>query len=296
MKKVILVLLLAFTPFAAANTELTTVNGNTITIPQKGPAHLVFIDIWASYGGHGPEATLQALPDSFHEAVPTIWLQPRMNVTPDHLLGYQEAFPDSAPLVMDDYFHVMQQFSVDSIPTHVLLEDGKVVFSGNTETFLKHLGYESMEVTAEQTEDASTDEHASDAIALVPSVKDIANLDDFLFSAGDTVHLIFLDDLCPSAHFPGCEETVKEISQSYRAEDHNWVLIYNSFYSDQSTSKAFSEKHNLTMPALFDEDLTFFKRYKVYSTPYFIHLNRNGEIHHRGSDVTPLTKRLQGRD
>lgn len=308
MKKLFLVLLLAFNQLAVANpgvsvkstfksgNELKTVTGDTISIPQEGPAHLVFIDIWASYGGHGPEAALQALPESFHKTVPTIWFQPRMNVTDRHLLDYQQAFPHSKPLVMDEYFQVMRRYGVHETPVHVLLEDGKAVFAGGTEAFLAHIGHEAVAQKATQEQQADEDHSAATTEAenhKVPSVKNIDNLKEFLYASGDRVQLIFLDDLCPTDHMPGCEKTVEQISQSYRPSDHNWIVIYNNFYSDQLTSQAFSEKHKLTMPALFDEDHAVFDRYKVYSTPYFIELNRSGEVISRGSKVSILTESAQ---
>lgn len=303
MKKIVLTLLLVFIPIAMANSHnldskmsLKTVNGDTIAIPKEGPAHLVFIDNWASYGGYGPEAALQALPDSFHKAIPTIWFQPRLNVTDHQLLEYQKAFPASTPLVMDDHLQIMRKFSVKSTPSHVLLENGKVVFSGNTEDFLHHLGYEPVAKTLAESPDDSNKEFSDNSNSAVPSIKDIAPLNDILFSSADTALLIFLDDLCPMDHMPGCEEAVKEISQRYQADDHNWIVIYNGFYSDQSTSKAFSERHNLTMPALFDEDHTLFGRHKVYSTPYFIQVHKSGQVINRSSKLSTLVQATEERE
>lgn len=283
MKNLVLVFLLAMTPFAGANTklltELKTVNGGAITIPQEGLVQLVFIDIWASYGGHGPEAAMKALPDSFRKAVPTIWIQPRLNVTDTQVLEYQEAFPISEPLVIDDHFQIMRRYAVDKTPSHVLLKDGNVVFSGNTQDFLIHMDYKAIAEAVAQKKPVSADGNAGDQNLGIPSLKGIANLNRLLFSPSDDVLLIFLDDICPMP----CAEAAEKISQNYRAGSHHWIAIYNSMYSTPATAKEFSEKHNLNMPAYFDEERVLFDRYKVYSTPYFIRLNDQGEILFRGS-------------
>lgn len=287
MKLLALSLSVALVGIANAANELRTVNGDTVVISDIGTVHLVFIDIWASYGGHGPEAAVKALPDTFLDSVPTVWIQPRLNVTDAQVLKYQSVFPNSKPLVIDDYLRLMRQSGVRTTPAHVLLKNGAVAFHGDTPALLAHIGAPPAKKSPETMDEPGVEQQS--VPPGIPSVEDVADLSKVFFASGDTVHLIFLEDLCPMPHFPQCEETVQALSQSYDAGKDNWVVIYNSFYSDAHSVYRFAEKHNLKMPALFDQKRTLYERYQVHSTPYLIQVDRNGKVLYRGDEFSTIT-------
>jgi len=104
-----------------------------VQLGGKGWNHLVFVNIWDSYAGLGPEEAVGALPDKFAEQVKTVWVSPDMNITPAYLKDYQNYFPASKPLLIDKGFQLMQRYKVWNTPSHVLLKDGDLKFMGSSE-------------------------------------------------------------------------------------------------------------------------------------------------------------------
>lgn len=128
----ILFLLLALTclPMAYAETNLKTLHGETLALPAQGWTHLVFFDLWASYGDSSARQTMASLPASFNQQATTIWIQPRMNVTDAQLRDFQQQFPEVQPLVIDEGFELMRHYGLWQLPAHVILHDGETVFRG----------------------------------------------------------------------------------------------------------------------------------------------------------------------
>lgn len=129
MRLILLITLLLTLPAQAESYR--TLNGAELEIPEQGWAHLVFIDLWQSYGGEGPEQVLDQIPKNVRENMFRLWIQPRLNLIDDDMRDYQQAFPESTPLVIDDHFDLMRQHGVWQLPVHVLLRDGKKVFAGS---------------------------------------------------------------------------------------------------------------------------------------------------------------------
>ncbi len=129
MRLMLFLMLLLTLPAKAENYR--TLQGAEIQIPQQGWAHLVFIDLWQSYSGEGPERVLVQLPTEVREKMFRLWVQPRLNLMEADLQGYQQAFPTSTPLVLDEQFSLMRRYRVWQLPVHVLLRDGEKVFAGS---------------------------------------------------------------------------------------------------------------------------------------------------------------------
>lgn len=127
--RLLLLLVLSLTLPAQAE-SYRTLQGAEVEIPKEGWAHLVFIDLWQSYSGEGPERVLAQLPTQVREKMFRLWVQPRLNLIDADLHAYQQAFPGSTPLVLDDHFAVMRRHGVWQLPVHVLLRDGEKVFTG----------------------------------------------------------------------------------------------------------------------------------------------------------------------
>ncbi len=126
---------LATAPVAAE--EITTLNNQSFDLAKPGWTHLVFVNIWDSYAGVGPEDHVKALPSKFNQKVQRLWVSPDMNITPAYLKDYQGYFPESTPLAIDSGYQLMQRYGVWSTPSHVLLKDNQLEFSGNHEQLMQ---------------------------------------------------------------------------------------------------------------------------------------------------------------
>ena len=139
MKMLLLLLAFAYLPAAYADTTLKTLNGEALALPAQGWVHLVFFDLWASYGETGARQTVADLPKNFTQKTTTVWIQPRLNVTDAQLSEFQQQFPEVQPLVIDEGFALMRHYGFWQLPAHVILHDGKTVFSGTSGDMQKYV-------------------------------------------------------------------------------------------------------------------------------------------------------------
>lgn len=97
-----------------------------------------------------------------------------------------------------------------------------------------------------------------------------------------SVGLIFLDSLCPMPQFPECEQKLVVIKQEMaRNSSTQWVGVMNSYYVDENFATQFLDKHDLTLPVIFDKGNVLFAAYGVFATPYVIIVNPHGLIKSR---------------
>lgn len=120
---------------SAAMADYRSVNNEPVSFGEAGWQHLVFIDLWGSWMGAGPEAMVSKLPARFSDKVQQVWITPDMNVTLEYARQYQSYFPTSKPLVIDKGYKLIQHYKLWQTPAHVLLKDGKVQFSGDSDAF-----------------------------------------------------------------------------------------------------------------------------------------------------------------
>lgn len=131
MKKLLMGLLLTLVAHVS-HAELTSISGDEVNI-DKGWVHLIFFEIWISYGDQQPQSLIASLPANYHHAVQKVWLQPKFNVTQAQAQEFQSAFPIMKPLVLDENFSLMRKHGLWDLPSHVIIKDGKEVFKGNGE-------------------------------------------------------------------------------------------------------------------------------------------------------------------
>ncbi len=132
MKKLLLSLCLLS---SAALADYRSVNDAPVSLDAPGWQHLVFINIWDSWAGAGPEEMVSKLPASFSARASSVWIALDMNVTPAYVRDFQTSFPASKPLLIDHKYELMRRYKLWQTPAHVLLKDGKVQFSGNSDAF-----------------------------------------------------------------------------------------------------------------------------------------------------------------
>ncbi|KDM92473.1 peroxiredoxin family protein [Photobacterium galatheae] len=285
-----------------------TLAGTPVQLNENRITHLVFIEIWASYAGSGPEAFVASLPESFQKRTDRIWVQPEINVTRAQLLEFQGYYPQVAPIVLDRGRHLLTGFGLWQTPAHVLIEKGKVVFSGSNEALLDYLepGRKTAEAKAQTwdalqppTTAASTPVKAKPYV--VPHVGDTAPLFQrqtmsdqpvslaALLQQGQAqqpVSLVFLDALCPMPHFPDCEQKIAQWKQLMAKDSsRQWVGVISGYYIDASIASAFAEKFGLTAPLIFDTDNSVFTQYGIHATPYQVDVGSQGRILYRGDQL-----------
>lgn len=128
MKKLLLSLSLLS---SMAQADYQSINNQPVRINDNGWTHLVFVNIWDSYAGQGPETLVSKLPEDFKQTAKRIWVSSPLNVTPAYLKGYQQAYPASTPLIIDQQYQLMRGYGLWQTPAHVLLRNGQRVFSGS---------------------------------------------------------------------------------------------------------------------------------------------------------------------
>ncbi|HEY7885467.1 MAG TPA: hypothetical protein VIC08_11015 [Cellvibrionaceae bacterium] len=139
MRLFIFLLTLTCLPSAYAETNLKALSGEILTLPQRGWVHLVFFNLWDSYGDTGARQTLALLPETFNAQATTVWIQPRINVTDAQLRKFQQEFPEVKPLVVDEGFTLMRHYGHWQLPAHVILHDGTTVFSGTSDAMQNYV-------------------------------------------------------------------------------------------------------------------------------------------------------------
>lgn len=116
---------------SAAQADYTNLAGEPVQLAGPGLQHLVFVDIWQSYAGNGPEPHVAALSQSFQQQASTVWIALDINVTPAYVQDYQQAFPTSKPMLIDTGHKLMRRYQLWQTPAHVVLKDGETLFAGN---------------------------------------------------------------------------------------------------------------------------------------------------------------------
>jgi len=303
---------------------LKTFDGQSVELQNSKLTHLVFQEIWSSYEGLGEEGRIAELPKVFLANSQQVWVQPGINVTQAQLIEYQGYFPQVKPLVLDRGYHLMRSMGGWDLPLHVILKDGKKVFSGNSEELTAYSKqYFSTQAVASQwlKTDADTlamnvqsalDVEGVDSIKTMasislpdasskqyskPGVGDKAPLFTAKTMTGKTVSLmglsynkplslVFLDSLCPMPHFPECEIKIEQLGDLV-ARDYSrvWLGVVSSFYVNKEVVQQFRDKFELTLPLVFDIDNKIFQSYGVHASPYQIDISHDGSIRSRGNEI-----------
>lgn len=305
--------------------DLKAFDGQPVILKKDKMTHLIFQDIWSSYEGQGEEARVAALPKAFTVNSQQIWVQPGINVTAAQLAEFQGYFPQVEPLVLDNGFSLMRSVGGWDLPLHVILKDGKKIFSGNGDELTKlskaHL---SSAIAMKNWLDSSlradlmmyssaaeknrtktgrkkpakfTIAEAKSLHYYKPENGDKAPLFTAKTMAGNTVSLIglsykkplslvFVDSLCPMPHFPNCEAKLEMLNELVATDtSREWVGIVSSYYVNEEIAQQFRDQFQLKMPLIFDTDNQIYQSYGVHASPYQIDIDREGIIHFRGSEI-----------
>lgn len=296
--------------------QMKTFSGQPVAIEKSKLTHLIFQEIWSSYEGLGEEARVTALPKTFIDSSQQVWVQPGINVTAAQLTEYQGYYPQIKPLVMDHGYRLMRSLKEWDLPLHVILKDGKRVFSGSgdeltavvsahlsTEVAIKQwleVGDLSAKMAAAENEEESVTYAIHDAVkssyhkpikgdqAPVFAVKTMAG--EAVSLAGlygnKPVSLVFLDSLCPMPHFPGCEIQIEQLNALVSGDDsREWLGVVSSFYVNEDIAKQFRDKFKLKLPLVFDVNNQIYQSYGVHASPYQIDISREGSIRFRGAEL-----------
>ena len=104
--------------------------------------------------------------------------------------------------------------------------------------------------------------------------------------AGQSLHLVFLDALCPFPHFPGCEAKLQQLNKRV-AQDTSarWLGIVNSYYVNEAVVRSFADTNQLSLPLVFDTDNSVVATYGVFATPYRVSIDAAGQIIYRGESL-----------
>ncbi|MCG2835307.1 redoxin domain-containing protein [Photobacterium sp. WH77] len=291
-----------------------TLSGQPIDLSDETRTHLVFLDIWTSYAGGGTEAFVEQLPASFRQSTHQIWIQPEFNVTRAQLQEFQSYYPQVAPLVLDHQQALLKQFGFWQTPAHVLIEHGKVVFSGGNDALLAYLNpaakaeappardaetyaWKAVQPPAE-SESMTRKQPASYVVpkigAEAPRFERQTLSDQTVSLAGllaqnkgkQSVSLVFVDALCPMPHFPDCEDKLAQWQQQVESDQsRQWVGVISGYYIDAGIAAGFAEKFGLTAPLIFDTDNALYKAYGVHATPYQVDVGPQGRIQYRGDQI-----------
>lgn len=284
--------------------KIKSLSGHHLVIDKTKVQHLVFMNIWDTYEGHGAELDVQALPQSFLEQSQQIWIQPEINVTLAQLHEFQDYYPEFTPIVLDNKFELMRALNVWGTPHHVLIKEGKKTFSGNTTQLLTHLNLEPKQLVSEQTNTAPAVKRVNNSTYKklkkgdeAPKFKGITldgkqiNLASILSSMkqSESLNIVFLDALCPMPHFPGCEQKLLEVKSSIaKGGNKHWLGVMSSFYIDESIAKDFASRFALSFPIVFDLENKIFKQMSVHSAPYIVQLDSSATVKYRGTELTNL--------
>ena len=319
----LLFLLAASLPSQAVEPEkielhsLKTFDGQPLFLKENTVTHLIFQEIWSSYEGQGEEARVAALPKTFLANSQQIWVQPDINVTEAQLAEYQDYFPQVAPLVLDRGFSLMRSFGGWDLPLHIILKNGKKIFSGSgdeltvlsKEHFLSTVAMNDWfnanqdfneKVIIKEDENKPIKFIIAEADALdyhKPEEGDQAPLFSAKTMSGNTVSLtglsyykplslVFVDSLCPMPHFPGCEAKLKALNNLVASDtSREWIGIVSSYYVNEEIAQQFRDKFQLKMPLIFDTDNQIFQSYGVHASPYQIDIDSEGVIRTRGAKI-----------
>jgi len=302
---------------AAQLAALRTFDGQALLLDKNKLTHLVFQEVWSSYEGQGEEDRVALLPKRFTAKSQQVWVQPGINVTDAQLTEYQGYYPHVKPLVLDRSFQLMRSLNAWDIPLHVILNDGKKVFSGNGSELdalaKKHFSSDLvlnlwLAEAAKKLDKPSVaqveNKPAPFSVAKTtasryhkPLKGDKAPLFTVETLAGKTVSLmglsynkplslVFVDSLCPMPHFPGCEAKLNTLNDLVASDtSREWLGIVSSYYVNEEIAQGFRDKFKLKLPLIFDTDNQIYQSYGVHASPYQIDISREGNIRSRGAEL-----------
>ncbi|NQZ80552.1 MAG: redoxin domain-containing protein [Colwellia sp.] len=277
-----------------------------VMLDKSKITHLVFIDLWRSYGGQGDEGLVAKLPQNFLNDSQQIWLQPEINVTQAQLSEFQKYFPKVTPLILDRGSRISQQFNVWQSPYHVLFKNNKQLFSGEKKALIRFITdkYPQDKVAINElnklldTPSAIVDKKVVKQPKNAKLKKPIPGDDAPHFSTqsmkGELITLsqtlknltldkplsiIFMDSLCPMPHYPGCQKKFVQLNELVKNnKDRLWLGVISSFYVNEDAARQFAKSFDLKIPLIFDQGNSIFKAYDIYATPYQVDVNSDGTI------------------
>jgi peroxiredoxin len=298
--------------------NMKTFDGQAVAIESSKLTHLVFQEIWSSYENLGEEVRVSTLPKAFMDLSQQVWVQPGINVTEAQLTEYQGYYPQITPLVLDRGYRLMRSLGGWELPLHIILKDGKTVFSGNGDDLsIVASNHFLTETTIHQWLQTAANNFSIKAAAAVevsrpisfslkgavkpryhkPVVGEQAPVFTAKTMVGDTVSLrtlskskplslIFVDSLCPMPHFPNCEAKLEQLNDLVAKDaSREWLGVVSSFYVNENVAQQFRDKFNLKLPLIFDIDNKIHQAYRVNASPYQIDISRDGYIHSRGDEI-----------
>lgn len=302
--------------------NMKTFDGQPVVIESSKLIHLVFQEIWSSYENLGEEVRVSTLPKAFMDRSQQVWVQPGINVTEAQLTEYQGYYPQITPLVLDRGYRLMRSLGSWELPLHVVLKDGKTVFSGNGDelSIVASNHFLTAATINQWLQTAANDFSAKAAVAVEVSRPISFSLKDAVkpsyhkpvvgeqapaFTAktiigdmtSDTVSLkglskrkplslIFIDALCPMPHFPNCKAKLEQLNDLVAKDtSREWLGVVSSFYVSEETVQQFRDKFKLKLPLIFDVDNQIHQGYGVNASPYQIDISREGYIHSRSDEI-----------
>jgi len=298
--------------------NLNTFSGQVVSIDKEKMTHLIFMDIWSSYGGLGDETAVASLPNVFLAQSQQLWLQPEINVTLAQLAEFEQAYPQVTPLILDRGFNIMRTFNVWQSPYHLIIKGGKREFAGSINELQVYIAKKYSLPIAEVAIPTTLGQELEDPVGVNTnnvlsaniskankSIKPLAGDKAPTFSSktlngkhkslgtavddlknNQLVSLIFIDTLCPMPQFPGCEKKLAQLNKLVTSSpNRQWIGVVNSYYVNEEYALDFAHKFELKLPLIFDKDNKIFKAYGVYATPYQVDINRAGMIEARGNQL-----------
>ncbi|MDN3611831.1 peroxiredoxin family protein [Vibrio ostreicida] len=300
MKKLITLGALAFSFSTLANplaTELRSIDDHALSTDE--PLHLVFFNIWDNYDPQaGALGFVSRLPNEFKRHYKRVWIQPDMNITLQQMKDYQGYFPTVTPLILDKQFSLMKHQKIWTTPHHILLEDGKMTFSGTSAELSRELGLttDAAEVTVSLP---STEPKGSGPVVYKRlKVGEAAPLfvkktlqgqalslsDQLTPPQARPMTLVFLDAMCPMPHYPDCEEKIARLNMAVASDESTqWLGVISPFYINENIASEFAARMKLDLPLVFDYGNEIFRAYGVHATPYQIKLTPAGTVASRGN-------------
>ena len=235
-----------------------------LTLPERGPVEVVFINLWDEY--YAPTTLPAAKAD-----VTRIYVQPDINIDAHVVSQFVKNNPQFKGLKIDRNQRLALSLGVWKTPSQVFIFDGKA-------KKISYLGTDTSDTSI------SHDGIINSLPVSTPVTLTDSDGNSHVFGQNSPAQVLFFSDaLCPFQHLPLCEQKVAANNQLANITTLPVTTIIKPFYISMDDVRAYKTRFSLTHPVVLDQKNQLFQKYQVTSLPYWIVLNDQDEVAFRGA-------------
>lgn len=277
-------LLLACAAMAQAvelNQEVETLDGRTLPIQAWQQGKPMYLKFWASWCKPcmAEMPHLQHIQQQYGDKISVVAVNIDLNESDEAIQQVIQAHQLSMPVVKDSQGQLAKAFNMIGTPYHILLDaDSRVVHKGNEANETLDNKFAFLLKRDGRLSETNLFDRPGDPASL-PLTDDI----NLIFYTATWCDWYLADTRPELSEY--CKEQQQALSETARQRTGiNWLVVVNHLWTTDEDKKSFTDRYNLTMPVVIDEQGEQFFASQIRQVPTLL-VTRGTEILYRTDSV-----------